>query len=201
MTVILKPWFSDELVEAGCDEAGRGCLAGPVFAAAVILSKTFYHPGLNDSKLLTARKRELLRTAIFQEAVSYAVASMDAHEVDEKNILVASFESMHKALDQLSICPDLILVDGNRFMPYHNISYKTIIGGDGLYASIAAASVLAKTFRDDYMRVIHEEFPMYGWDRNKGYGTSFHVKAILQHGLSPYHRKTFHVKGQYRLFF
>jgi len=200
MAGILKPWFSESLIEAGCDEAGRGCLAGPVFAAATILPKGFYHPMLDDSKRLSANRREILREVILNEALTYAVASMDAAEIDEKNILRASLESMHKALNQLNTKPALILVDGNRFLPYHDIPYKTIIGGDGLYAPIAAASVLAKTYRDDYMRMIHREYPMYGWDKNKGYGTAQHVRAILQYGLSPYHRKTFHLKGQRRLF-
>jgi len=196
----LLPSFTDDLLEAGCDEAGRGCLAGPVFAAAVILERAVSIPGLNDSKKLSAKRRELLRPLILDGALSHAIAIVDAQEVDEKNILVCSFLAMHRALDQLNTEPDLILVDGNRFFPYKHISHKTIIRGDGIYASIAAASILAKTFRDDYMTRIHLEYPMYGWDRNKGYPTEEHVRAILHYGQSPYHRKTFHVKGQYRIF-
>jgi ribonuclease HII len=197
---MLSPYYTDNQKEAGCDEAGRGCLAGPVFAAAVILPGDFYLEGLNDSKKLSAKQRDRLRDVILDKSLSFAVAYLDAAEIDEKNILASSIEAMHRALDKLSIAPALILVDGNRFTPYKNISHKTIVGGDGLYASIAAASILAKTYRDDYMLSLHEEYPMYGWDKNKGYPTETHIRAIETFGQSPYHRKTFHVKRQYRLF-
>jgi len=197
---MLHPYYDKHLLEAGCDEAGRGCLAGPVFAAAVVLPADFYHKGLNDSKQLSAKNRYKLRDVILANALAYAVAYLDAQAIDEKNILVSSIEAMHRAIDKLNLVPDLILVDGNRFTPYRNISHKTFVGGDGLYASIAAASILAKTYRDDYMLAIHEEFPMYGWNQNKGYPTGLHIRAIEQYGQSPYHRKTFHVKRQYRIF-
>jgi len=187
----LKPYLYHNLVEAGCDEAGRGGLAGPVFAAAVILPKNFRHPVLNDSKKLTANQREQLRQEIIDSSIAWSVASVDNKEIDEMNILRASVKAMHLAIDGLSKKPQFLLIDGNRFYPYQSIEHKTIVKGDSLYLSIAAASVLAKTFRDDFMRKIHSEYPDYGWDRNKGYGTSFHRNAILQFGITPYHRKTF----------
>ena len=188
---MLKSFLYHNLSEAGCDEAGRGCLAGPVFAAAVILPKNYKHPVLNDSKKLTARQRGILKEEIMSAAVAWSVASVDNNEIDEMNILRASIKAMHLALDSLQKMPQFILVDGNRFFPYKNIRHETIIKGDGLYFSIAAASVLAKTFRDEYMDKIHSEYPDYGWDRNKGYATSYHREAILKYGVTPYHRKSF----------
>ncbi|MGD0342957.1 MAG: ribonuclease HII [Bacteroidales bacterium] len=188
---MLKSFFYHNLSEAGCDEAGRGCLAGPVFAAAVILPKNYRHPVLNDSKKLTARQREQLREDIISSALAWSVASVDNDEIDQMNILRASIKAMHLAIDGLKKKPQFLLIDGNRFYPYKNIEHKTIIKGDGLYSSIAAASVLAKTFRDEYMEKIHLEYPVYRWDRNKGYGTLYHRKAILRYGVTPYHRKSF----------
>ena len=188
---MLKPFFSGEGSEAGCDEAGRGCLAGPVFAAAVILPADFHHPLLNDSKKLKEKDRDSLRPVIEKEAIAFAVAQVDAQEIDRINILQASFLAMHRALDALSEKPSLILVDGNRFVPYPNIPHRTIVGGDGLYASIAAASILAKTYRDAYMLSLHQSFPHFGWHENKGYPTASHRAAIQRHGLSPLHRKSF----------
>jgi len=187
----LKPYLYHNLVEAGCDEAGRGCLAGPVFAAAVILPKNFKHPVLNDSKKLTPKQRELLREEIINSAIAWNVASVDNNEIDEMNILRASVKAMHLAIDGLSRKPQFLLIDGNRFFPYKGIRHETIVKGDSLFFSIAAASVLAKTFRDDYMEKIHSEYPDYGWNRNKGYATSFHRNTIIKYGITPYHRKTF----------
>lgn len=188
---MLKSYLYHNLIEAGCDEAGRGCLAGPVFAAAVILPKNFKHPVLDDSKKLTARQRELLREEILSSAIAWNVAFVDNKEIDEMNILRASIKAMHLAIDGLPKRPQFLLIDGNRFFPYGDIGYKTIIKGDGLYFSIAAASVLAKTFRDEYMIKLSSEYPHYGWDRNKGYGTLLHKKAILKYGITKYHRKSF----------
>ncbi len=188
---MLKLRFQKELLEAGCDEAGRGCLAGPVFAAAVILPERFRHPLLNDSKQLTKEEREQLRPIIERKALAWAVAMVDHEEIDRINILKASFKAMHLAVDQLHTKPGLLLIDGNRFSPYFGVLHQCIIGGDGLYASIAAASVLAKTHRDEYMLGLHNEFPHYDWHTNKGYATLAHRERIKQHGLSPYHRKTF----------
>jgi ribonuclease HII len=190
---VLKPYHKERKVEAGCDEAGRGCFAGPVCAAAVILPKNFYHPELNDSKQLTPEQRERLRTYIEKEALYYAIAMVDNDEIDTINILRASFKAMHLALEQLPIEPALILVDGNRFTAWKNIKHECIIKGDGIYASIAAASVLAKTCRDRYMCELHEEFPQYNWAQNKGYGTPEHRRAIEEHGLCKYHRKSFNI--------
>jgi ribonuclease HII len=187
----LKPYLYNNLIEAGCDEAGRGCLAGPVFAAAVILPKNYRHPVLNDSKKLSARQREMLRDEIISSSIAWNVASVDNHEIDEMNILRASIKAMHLAIDGLSKKPQFLLIDGNRFYPYKGIEYETIVKGDSLFLSIAAASVLAKTFRDDYMQKIHSEYPDYGWNRNKGYATLFHRNAIIKYGITPYHRKTF----------
>ena len=187
----LKSYLYHNLTEAGCDEAGRGCLAGPVFAAAVILPKNFKHPVLNDSKKLTARQREALRQEIMETAITWNVASVDNREIDELNILRASIKAMHLAIDGLLKKPQFLLIDGNRFYSYKDIGHKTIIKGDSLFFSIAAASVLAKTFRDEYMQKIHSDYPDYGWNRNKGYGTSSHREAILKHGISPYHRRSF----------
>lgn len=189
--VKLHSFFQTELTEAGCDEAGRGCLAGPVFAAAVILPKDFFHPLLNDSKQINESQRKLLRPIIEKESIAWAVASVSAEEIDAINILNASFLAMHRALDLLKRKPGLLLIDGNRFRKYKNIPHKCIVGGDGLYASIAAASVLAKTSRDQFMEGIHPDFPDYCWDQNKGYGTLKHRKALTELGPSPYHRKSF----------
>ncbi|MEP6513961.1 MAG: ribonuclease HII [Parafilimonas sp.] len=190
---MLKPYHRKRKAEAGCDEAGRGCFAGPVVAAAVILPKNFYHPELNDSKLLTPEQREMLRVYIEANALHYAVGMVDNDEIDMINILRASFKAMHLALEQLPVEPALILVDGNRFYAWRNVRHECIIKGDGIYASIAAASVLAKTWRDNYMRQMHEEFPQYNWAQNKGYGTPEHRRAIEEHGLCRYHRKSFNI--------
>ncbi|MEP6465040.1 MAG: ribonuclease HII [Parafilimonas sp.] len=190
---MLKPYYRKRKSEAGCDEAGRGCFAGPVCAAAVILPKNFYHPVLNDSKQLTAEQREMLRIYIEQKALYYAVAMIDNDEIDIINILRASFKAMHLALEQLPVEPALILVDGNRFTAWRNIKHECIVKGDGIYASIAAASVLAKTYRDKFMRELHQEFPHYNWAQNKGYGTQEHRRAIEEHGLCKYHRRSFNI--------
>ena len=193
--LMLKPFYQEELTEAGLDEAGRGCLAGPVFAAAVILPKGFSHPLLNDSKQVTEKNRNELRTIIEETALSFAIASISNEEIDQINILKASFKAMHLALDQLKKKPQLLLIDGNRFIKYKRTPHRCIIKGDATYASIAAASILAKTYRDEYMLQLHEEFPHYDWLNNKGYGTPNHIKAIEQHGQCRYHRKTFLVKS------
>jgi ribonuclease HII len=190
---MLKSYLYHNLTEAGCDEAGRGCLAGPVTAAAVILPKNFKHPVLNDSKKLTARQRALLKDEIIESAIAWKVAFIDNNEIDEINILRASIKAMHIAIDGLQKTPQFLLIDGNRFYPYKDIKHETIIKGDGLYFSIAAASVLAKTFRDEYMEKLHNEFPEYGWNKNKGYPTVFHRTAIMKYGITPYHRKSFNL--------
>jgi len=190
---LLKPFFQEELIEAGCDEAGRGCLAGPVFAAAVILPKGFFHPLLNDSKQVVEKDRATLRIVIEAEAVAYAVASVDNLEIDKINILKASFKAMHLALNQLKKKPQLLLIDGNRFTKYKRTPHRCIIQGDAIYASIAAASILAKTYRDEFMLNLHGNFPHYHWHTNKGYGTAEHRRAIEKHGLCDYHRKTFRI--------
>ena len=188
---MLKSYFHKELLEAGCDEAGRGCLAGPVYAGAVILPKKFRHKLLNDSKQLTEKERNYLRPLIEEKAIAWAVASVTHEEIDEINILNASFLAMHRALDQLNHLAELLLIDGNRFNKYKDIQHECIIDGDCKYASIAAASVLAKTYRDDFMMLQHEQFPVYGWNRNKGYGTSEHRAAIIEFGITSLHRKSF----------
>jgi ribonuclease HII len=188
---LLKSFYQDKLVEAGCDEAGRGCLAGPVFAAAVILPKRFSHPVLNDSKQLSEKQRNELRTVIEAEAISYAVASIDNNEIDHINILKASFRAMHLAIEQLKEKMQLLLIDGNRFIKYKRIPHRCIVKGDATYASIAAASILAKTYRDEFMLKLHQEFPYYSWHSNKGYGTEEHRRAIEQYGSCKYHRKSF----------
>jgi ribonuclease HII len=188
---MLKPYFQSELIEAGCDEAGRGCLAGPVFAAAVILPPHFSNPILNDSKQLSEKDRFELRDVIQQNAIAWAVGMVDHEEIDRINIFKASFKAMHLALDKLTQIPQLILVDGNHFIPYNRIPHRTIIKGDGIYASIAAASILAKTYRDEFMMEMHRQYPQYKWERNKGYATEAHRSAITLNGLSPIHRKTF----------
>jgi ribonuclease HII len=190
---MLKKYFQNHLVEAGCDEAGRGCLAGPVFAAAVILPLNFRNNILNDSKLLTEEERLYLRPIIEKNAICWAVAMATHEEIDCINILNASFLAMHRAINKLSIDPELLLIDGNRFNKYQNIEHKCVIGGDGIYMSIAAASVLAKTYRDDYMIKAHESHPEYSWNTNKGYATIKHRKTILDIGFSPIHRRTFRV--------
>ena len=188
---MLKSFLYHNLIEAGCDEAGRGCLAGPVVAAAVILPKNYKHTILNDSKKLTAKQRNILRDEILSSAIASKVAFIDNNEIDEMNILRASIKAMHIAIEGLEKVPQFLLIDGNRFFPYKGIDYKTIIKGDGLFLSIAAASVLAKTFRDEYMEKINDEFPEYEWIRNKGYPTAFHRAAIMKYGITPYHRKSF----------
>lgn len=192
---MLKPFYQEELTEAGLDEAGRGCLAGPVFAAAVVLPKDFSHPLLNDSKQVTQKNRNELRSIIEESALAFAVASIDNEEIDRINILKASFKAMHQALDQLKAKPQLLLVDGNRFIKYKRTPHRCIVKGDATFASIAAASILAKTYRDEYMLQLHEEFPHYDWINNKGYGTTSHIKAMGQFGQCKYHRKTFRIKA------
>lgn len=199
--VMLENCYQKDLIEAGCDEAGRGCLAGSVFAAAVILPLDFHHPLLNDSKQMSARNRDTLRAIIERESVAWAVAEIPAGRIDEINILNASFEGMNTAIRQLSVAPQFIAVDGNRFRTQLTLPYACIVKGDGKYADIAAASVLAKTHRDEYMMRLHEEYPQYGWDRNKGYPTREHRLAIRRYGLTPYHRLSFnHEKDQLELF-
>ena len=188
---MLENSFQTTLLEAGCDEAGRGCLAGPVFAAAVILPPDFHHPLLNDSKQMRERDRDTLREIICREAVAWAVEAVSAERIDEINILNASFEGMTLAVERLDPHPQFLAIDGNRFRSRLTLPYQCVVKGDGKYANIAAASVLAKTFRDEYMRRIDAEYPMYGWSKNKGYPTRDHRLAVLQHGLSPHHRTTF----------
>ncbi|MBL7832982.1 MAG: ribonuclease HII [Cyclobacteriaceae bacterium] len=188
---MLKSCFSPTLIEAGCDEAGRGCLAGPVVAAAVILPKDYTHKKLNDSKQLTREDRELLRTEIERDAIAWAIAEVTCDEIDVINILNASFKAMHRAIDKLTHKPELLLIDGNRFNPYAAIKHECIIKGDALYLSIAAASVLAKTYRDDYMLKLAQQFPGYGWETNVGYPTQQHRDGIRELGITPFHRKSF----------
>lgn len=189
--MLLNPYINDGLVEAGCDEAGRGCLAGPVCAAAVILPTDFYHPWLTDSKQLSERKRELLRPIIEAEALAWGVAFVSAEEIDAINILRASHVAMHRAVDDLVLRPERLLIDGNRFTPYEGIAHECIVKGDAKVMSIAAASVLAKIYRDELMIELHREYPMYGWSGHKGYPTASHRQAIKEYGISPYHRKSF----------
>jgi ribonuclease HII len=188
---MLLSFFQNEVLEAGCDEAGRGCLAGPVFAAAVILPPCFYHPLLNDSKQLSEKQRYELRLVIEAHAIAFAVASLCHKKIDALNILQAAIKSMHGALKKLAVQPQHILVDGNYFKPYKKLPHQCIVQGDGLYASIAAASILAKTYRDDYMKRLHQKYPQYGWAQNKGYGTKEHQQALNQYGPTPYHRRSF----------
>ena len=188
---MLKSAYYTDKVEAGCDEAGRGCLAGSVYAAAVIFLPNYENELLNDSKQLSERKRYLLRSIIENDAVAWAVGVVTAEEIDKINILNASILAMHRALDALKVQPEAIIVDGNRFKPYNDVPYTTIVKGDGKYLSIAAASILAKTYRDDYMKTIAEEYPQYDWKSNKGYPTNKHRAAIKKYGISPYHRKSF----------
>jgi len=198
---MLHPYYTNDLIEAGCDEAGRGCLAGPVYAAAVILPRDFYDNELDDSKKLTPQKRERLRKVIEKEAIAFAVATMSNKEIDKYNILNASIMAMHKAIKKLKVEPQLLLIDGNRFKKYNSIPHKTIVGGDALYMSIAAASVLAKTYRDEYMTMLDKECPAYHWEKNKGYPTISHYKGIELAGVSKYHRKTFNLNPQTHLEF
>lgn len=200
---MLLPIYNTEgLCEAGCDEAGRGCLAGSVYAAAVILPPDYHNEWLNDSKQLSARRRYALREQIEREAVAWAVGVVTPDEIDKINILNASILAMHRALDALLVRPEFVIVDGNRFKNYGDIPWKTIVKGDGKYLSIAAASILAKTYRDDYMKKLHAEYPYYGWDHNAGYPTREHRNGIAAHGLTPYHRRSFRqlAEGQMELF-
>jgi ribonuclease HII len=190
---MLLPYFQDEFIEAGCDEAGRGCLAGPVFAAAVILPKNFQHDLLNDSKQLKEADRFALRQIIEKEALAFGVSLVDHQEIDRINILNASIKAMHLSVDQLSIRPSFIIIDGNRFKPYQDIPHQCVIKGDEKYFSIAAASILAKTYRDEFMLDIASEYPKYDWANNKGYPTVKHRKAVIEFGMTPYHRKSFRV--------
>ena len=188
---MLKPAHTEGAVEAGCDEAGRGCIAGPVYAAAVILPPHFSDPVLDDSKKLSSGRRQLLRPLIEKEALAWGVGVVHEKEIDKINILNASFLAMHRALENLKVVPTHLLIDGNRFNPYGNISHNCIVRGDGIYASIAAASILAKTHRDEFMLTLHRDFPQYAWNKNKGYPTREHRAAILKHGPTPYHRRSF----------
>lgn len=192
---MLLPYLQENRIEAGCDEAGRGCLAGAVYAAAVILPPDFKNEMLNDSKQLTEKQRYALRSVIEESALAWAVGIVSPEEIDQINILNASFLAMHRAIDQLKIRPQHLLIDGNRFNPYPGIPHTTIVKGDGKYLSIAAASILAKTYRDDYMNELHREYPVYDWDHNKGYPTKKHRAAIAAHGISPYHRKSYNLLG------
>ena len=204
---MLEPYFKPDCVEAGCDEAGRGCLAGPVYAAAVILPpdigerNSALAQALNDSKQLTEKRRAALRGIIEQEALAWAVVAVDNKEIDKLNILRSSITAMHRALDKLQLRPENIIVDGNRFYPYGDTPYTTIVKGDAKYMSIAAASILAKTHRDEYMLAIHKEYPQYKWDSNKGYPSPSHRAAIREHGATPYHRMTFSLLGTPQLEF
>ena len=194
---MLKPhYLPTSIHEAGCDEAGRGCLAGSVYAAAVIFPPDYTNEELNDSKQLTAKRRYALREIIERDAQAWALGIVTAEEIDRINILNASILAMHRALDQLGVRPEAVIVDGNRFKPYGDLPYTTIVKGDGKYQAIAAASILAKTFRDDYMDALDDECPQYGWRRNKGYPTREHREAIRQHGITPYHRRSYNLTGQ-----
>lgn len=192
---MLLPYMDARLIEAGCDEAGRGCLAGAVYAAAVILPKDYKNEMLNDSKKLSEKKRYLLREQIERDALDWAVGVVSPQEIDEINILNASFLAMHRALDQLKLRPEVLLIDGNRFKPYPGVPHTTVVKGDGKYMSIAAASILAKTYRDDYMMKLHQEYPQYHWDHNKGYPAKAHRQAIREYGVTPYHRLSYNLLG------
>ena len=196
----LKPFFTENLIEAGCDEAGRGCIAGPVVAAAVILPRGMDFPEFDDSKKLTEKQREKLRIKVLENAAAYGIGIVSAEEIDEINILNASFLAMHRAIDQLKIRPELLLIDGNRFNKYHDMKHQCIVGGDAKYQSIAAASILAKTTRDHIMQDLDNQYPVYNWKQNKGYPTIEHKNAVAEHGMSPYHRKTFNMSIQLKLF-
>ena len=195
----LLPHYYTDLIEAGCDEAGRGCLADSVYAAAVILPRNYNNPLLNDSKKLSEKKRRELRDIIVRDAVAWAVGVVTPEEIDKINILKASFLAMHRALDQLKVRPEAVIVDGNRFTPYRDLPYTTIVKGDGKYQAIAAASILAKTFRDEYMDRLAEEYPYYDWQKNKGYPTKTHREGIRQHGTTPYHRMSYNLMGDRQL--
>lgn len=197
--IMLLSCLNKELIEAGCDEAGRGCLAGAVYAAAVILPKDYKNERLNDSKQLTERQRYALREEVERDALAWAVGIVSPAEIDQINILNASILAMHRAVDQLELRPQHLLIDGNRFKPYRDIPHTTVVKGDGKYLSIAAASILAKTYRDDYMNGLHEEFPCYDWNHNKGYPTKKHRVAIAERGTTPYHRMTFNLLGDGQL--
>lgn len=196
---MLLPFLNEELVEAGCDEAGRGCLAGAVYAAAVILPKDYKNEMLNDSKQLSEKKRYLLREQIERDALAWAVGVVTPEEIDKINILNASFLAMHRALDALALRPQALLIDGNRFKPYQGVPHTTVVKGDGKFMSIAAASILAKTYRDDYMLRLHKEFPQYHWDSNKGYPARVHREAIRRYGVTPYHRMSYNLLGDGQL--
>ena len=198
---MLKSHYYESLIEAGCDEAGRGCLAGSVYAAAVILPSDYQNELLNDSKKLTAKKRYALREEIERDAIGWAVGIVTPEEIDKINILNASFLAMHRALDQLQVRPEAVIVDGNRFKPYQDLPSTTIVKGDGKYLSIAAASILAKTYRDDYMLSLAEEYPQYDWQSNMGYPTKKHRQAIREYGITPYHRKSYNLLGDGQLSF
>ena len=192
---MLESHYYKDMIEAGCDEAGRGCLAGSVYAAAVILPPNYQNADLNDSKKLTDKKRKALREQIERDAVAWAVGVVTPEEIDQINILNASFLAMHRALDQLKVRPEAVIVDGNRFKPYQDLPYTTIVKGDGKYLAIAAASILAKTYRDDYMDALAEEYPQYDWKSNKGYPTKKHRAAIKEFGTTPYHRMSYNLLG------
>lgn len=196
---MLAPHYYTDRIEAGCDEAGRGCIAGGVYAAAVILPAGYDNPGLNDSKKLSAKKRYALREQVERDAVAWAVGVVTPEEIDRINILHASFLAMHRALDQLAVRPEALIIDGNRFDPYHDLPHTCIVHGDARYQAIAAASILAKTYRDDCMESLAVECPGYGWDRNKGYPTREHREAVRRHGMTPYHRKSFNILGDMQL--
>ena len=198
---MLLPYLYPDTIEAGCDEAGRGCLAGAVYAAAVILPLDFHNELLNDSRQLTEKQRYALRDVIEREASAWAIGVVSPEEIDKINILNASFLAMHRAIDGLSIRPEHLLIDGNRFNPYPGLPHTTVVKGDGKYMAIAAASILAKTYRDDYMNRLHEEFPVYDWRHNKGYPTPKHRSAIVEYGITPYHRKSFNLIGNEQLVF
>lgn len=199
---MLKPFLHKNITEAGCDEAGRGCLAGPVFASAVILPPDYKNELLNDSKKLSEKKRYLLREIIIKESINWAVASIDHNKIDQINILNASIKAMQEAVSKLKVRPQHLLIDGNRFKPYEDIEHTCIVKGDAKYMSIAAASILAKTFRDDFMLKIHQEFPQYNWEKNKGYPTNEHRAAIIRTGITKYHRKSFRlIPEQYKINF
>ena len=193
---LLQSHYYDGLIEAGCDEAGRGCLAGNVYAAAVILPQNYSHPYLNDSKQLTEKRRMILRKDIEKDAIAWAVGVVSPEEIDEINILKASFLAMHRAIDQLKVRPEALIIDGNRFTPYQNLPYTPIVKGDSKYLSIAAASILAKTYRDEYMEELHSQYPQYEWSKNKGYPTVAHREAIKKYGTTPFHRMSFNLLGE-----
>lgn len=194
--LLLQSHYYDGLIEAGCDEAGRGCLAGSVYAAAVILPQNYSHPYLNDSKQLTEKRRMILRKDIEKDAIAWAVGVVSPEEIDEINILKASFLAMHRAIDQLKVRPEALIIDGNRFTPYQDLPYTPIVKGDSKYLSIAAASILAKTYRDEYMEELHSQYPQYEWSKNKGYPTVAHREAIKKYGTTPFHRMSFNLLGE-----